>query len=144
MFGLDPQARRRDESKGRYDPVLIVVAIALASQGVVMVASSSIEVAEGQHVGRLHYLFRHLVFLGLGGNGLGPSQHLPGVEHLLFDPAKPTGDVGFAVGEGAGSGGRRGPHGAGQGFNPADVADVDVRGQAVSVRDISRRPPPCD
>jgi cell division protein FtsW len=66
MFGLDPQARRRDDSKGRYDPVLIVVAIALASLGVVMVASSSIAVAEGQHVGPFHYLFRHLVFLGLG------------------------------------------------------------------------------
>lgn len=66
MFGFDRQATRRDESKGRYDPVLIVVAIALASLGVVMVASSSIAVADGQHVGPFHYLFRHLVFLGLG------------------------------------------------------------------------------
>ena len=66
MFGFDRQATRRDESKGRYDPVLIVVAIALASLGVVMVASSSIAVADGQHVGPFHYLFRHLVFLALG------------------------------------------------------------------------------
>ena len=66
MFGFDSQATRRDESRGRYDPVLIVVAIALASLGVVMVASSSIAVADGQHVGPFHYLFRHLVFLGLG------------------------------------------------------------------------------
>ena len=66
MFGFDRQATRRDESRGRYDPVLIVVAIALASLGVVMVASSSIAVADGQHVGPFHYLFRHLVFLALG------------------------------------------------------------------------------
>ncbi len=66
MFGFDRQATRRDESKGRYDPVLIVVAVALASLGVVMVASSSIAVADGQHVGPFHYLFRHLVFLALG------------------------------------------------------------------------------
>ncbi|HTI95420.1 MAG TPA: putative lipid II flippase FtsW [Rudaea sp.] len=66
MFGFDSQATRRDETRGRYDPVLIVVAITLASLGVVMVASSSIAVAEGQHVGPFHYLFRHLVFLGLG------------------------------------------------------------------------------
>ena len=66
MFGFDRQATRRDESKGRYDPVLIDVAIALASLGVVMVASSSIAVADGQHVGPFHYLFRHLVFLALG------------------------------------------------------------------------------
>ncbi|MBS0486903.1 MAG: putative lipid II flippase FtsW [Proteobacteria bacterium] len=66
MFGFDRQATRRDESRGRYDPVLIVVAVALASLGVVMVASSSIAVADGQHVGPFHYLFRHLVFLALG------------------------------------------------------------------------------
>ncbi|MCE7951823.1 MAG: putative lipid II flippase FtsW [Xanthomonadales bacterium PRO7] len=66
MFGFDRQATRRDESKGRYDPVLIVVAVALASLGVVMVASSSIAVADGQHVGPFHYLLRHLVFLALG------------------------------------------------------------------------------
>ena len=66
MFGFDPQATRRDETRGHYDPVLIVVAVALASLGVVMVASSSIAVADGQHVGPFHYLFRHLVFLALG------------------------------------------------------------------------------
>ncbi|MBS0571224.1 MAG: putative lipid II flippase FtsW [Proteobacteria bacterium] len=66
MFGFDPQATRRDESKGRYDPVLVVVAVTLASLGVVMVASSSIAVADGQHAGPFYFLFKHLVFLVFG------------------------------------------------------------------------------
>jgi cell division protein FtsW len=60
------QATRRHDAPGRYDPQLLVAAIALAGLGVVMVASSSIAVAEGEHVGAFHYLYRHLVFLVLG------------------------------------------------------------------------------
>ncbi|MGA9334316.1 MAG: putative lipid II flippase FtsW [Rudaea sp.] len=66
MFQFSNQAKRRDANSGRYDPGLVLAAIALASIGVVMIASSSIAIADGQHVGPFHYLFRHLVFLGLG------------------------------------------------------------------------------
>ena len=69
MFGLhdeDSQATRRGEPKGRYDLGLILAAAALASVGVVMVASSSIAVADGQHVGPFYFLARHLVFLTCG------------------------------------------------------------------------------
>jgi cell division protein FtsW len=60
------QARRRDELPGNFDLGLIVAAAALASLGVVMVASSSIAIADGQHVGPFYFLTRHLVFLALG------------------------------------------------------------------------------
>lgn len=60
------QATRRHDAPGRYDPQLLVAAIALAGLGVVMVASSSIAVAEGEHIGAFHYLYRHLVFLAMG------------------------------------------------------------------------------
>jgi cell division protein FtsW len=66
MFGFSPQAKRRDEAAGRYDLGLALAAIALASLGAIMVASSSIAIADGQHVGPFYYLIRHLVFLGLG------------------------------------------------------------------------------
>ena len=69
LFGLnddESQATRRSETKGRYDLGLILAAIALASVGIVMVASSSIAVADGAHVGPFYYLARHLVFLALG------------------------------------------------------------------------------
>jgi cell division protein FtsW len=69
LFGLnddESQATRRSEPKGRYDLGLILAAIALASVGIVMVASSSIAVADGAHVGPFYYLARHLVFLALG------------------------------------------------------------------------------
>ena len=66
MFGFSPQAKRRDEAAGRYDLGLALAAIALASLGAIMVASSSIAIADGQHVGAFYYLIRHLVFLGLG------------------------------------------------------------------------------
>jgi cell division protein FtsW len=61
------QAMRRSELPGRYDRGVLLAAFALASLGVVMVASSSIPIADGQHVGAFHYLVRHLVFLALGG-----------------------------------------------------------------------------
>lgn len=69
LFGLndeESQATRLGEPKGRYDLSLILAAAALAAVGIVMVASSSIAVADGLHVGPFYYLTRHLVFLGLG------------------------------------------------------------------------------
>ena len=66
MFGLNAQAMRRDELPGQYDLGLILAAGALAALGVIMVASSSIAIADGQHVGPFYYLTRHLVFLALG------------------------------------------------------------------------------
>ena len=60
------QATRLGDTKGRYDLSLVLAAIALASLGLVMVASSSIAVADGQHFGSFYYLLRHLVFLSLG------------------------------------------------------------------------------
>jgi len=65
MFGF-AQATRVEEGKGRYDLGLILAALALASLGVIMVASSSIAIADGQHVGPFYYLIRHAVFLTLG------------------------------------------------------------------------------
>jgi cell division protein FtsW len=62
----DQQATRFGDAKGRYDLSLIVASMLLASLGVIMVASSSIAVADGQHVGAFYYLYRHLVFLALG------------------------------------------------------------------------------
>ena len=62
----ESQATRRGEPKGRYDLSLILAAAALASVGIVMVASSSIAVADGQNVGPFYYLARHVVFLALG------------------------------------------------------------------------------
>jgi len=64
------QAFRLDEIEGRYDRVVFGTALALAALGVVMVASSSMAVAEGLDVGPLHFLLRHLVFLA-GGVALG-------------------------------------------------------------------------
>lgn len=66
MFRFSTQAKRRDANAGRYDLGLALAAIALASIGVVMIASSSIAIADGQHVGPFHYLFKHLLFLGMG------------------------------------------------------------------------------
>jgi cell division protein FtsW len=60
------QAKRRHGPRGSFDLLLLVALVALASIGVVMVASSSISVADSQHLGAFYYLKRHLVFLGLG------------------------------------------------------------------------------
>ena len=65
-FNEESQATRRGEPKGRYDLSLILAAAALASLGVVMVASSSIAVADGLNVGAFYYLVRHLIFLAAG------------------------------------------------------------------------------
>lgn len=60
------QAIRRQGPQGRWDAWLLFAAIALASVGVVMVASSSIAVADGEHIGAFYYLKKHLMFLGFG------------------------------------------------------------------------------
>jgi len=60
------QAKRIDESGGRYDLGVIVAAGALATFGVIMVASSSIATADTQHLGPFYFVIRHIVFLGLG------------------------------------------------------------------------------
>lgn len=61
-LGSVKQATRLDAITGRYDGWLLGVSIALASLGVVMVASSSIAMG----VGPFYYLNRHLVFLAVG------------------------------------------------------------------------------
>ncbi len=60
------QALRLDEIEGRIDPVLLAAALALASLGVVMIASSSVAVADGFGVGPFHFLIKHGVFLAGG------------------------------------------------------------------------------
>jgi cell division protein FtsW len=60
------QATKLDAITGRYDPVLLLVMLALSCLGVVMVASSSIAVAEDHNVGPFYFLIRHLVFLAVG------------------------------------------------------------------------------
>lgn len=66
MFFDTTQAIRRDGPRGRVDPWLLAALIGLASVGVVMVTSSSIAVADSQHMGAFYFLKRHLVFLLLG------------------------------------------------------------------------------
>jgi cell division protein FtsW len=66
MRNESAQATRHVEPRGRYDASLLLAAVGLASLGIVMVASSSIAVADGEHIGEFHFLVRHLVFLGLG------------------------------------------------------------------------------
>ncbi|ODS63107.1 MAG: cell division protein FtsW [Arenimonas sp. SCN 70-307] len=60
------QATKLEQIGGRYDPVLLGLALLLAGFGVVMVGSSSIAIAEGLDVGPFYFLTRHVVFLGLG------------------------------------------------------------------------------
>lgn len=60
-------ARRRTSVRGDYDRWLVLVLVALAGFGLVMVASSSIPVAARQDLGALYYMRRHLMFLILGG-----------------------------------------------------------------------------
>ena len=60
------QALRREELPGSIDPVLLFAAIALAAFGLVMVASSSIAIANGAGVPPFYFVARHAVFLGLG------------------------------------------------------------------------------
>ncbi|HXE65491.1 MAG TPA: putative lipid II flippase FtsW [Rhodanobacteraceae bacterium] len=68
MLGLGPsQAVRKYGPEGRHDPWLLLAIAGLVVFGIVMVASSSIAVADGQHIGEFHYLKRHIAFLLVGG-----------------------------------------------------------------------------
>ncbi|WP_114238826.1 putative lipid II flippase FtsW [Dyella sp. C9] len=60
------QAKRRQGPRGSFDMPLVIGLVGLACVGVVMVASSSIAVAESQHIGAFYFLKRHLLFLGIG------------------------------------------------------------------------------
>ncbi len=60
------QAIKRSGPRGRFDPLLLIGLIGLASVGVVMVTSSSIAVADSQHMGAFYFLRKHLIFLSLG------------------------------------------------------------------------------
>ncbi|PPV08556.1 cell division protein [Xanthomonas bromi] len=62
MNDMSRQATRLDAIGGCYDPWLLGAAATLASLGVVMVASSSIELSDNP----FYYLTRHLLFLGIG------------------------------------------------------------------------------
>ncbi len=67
MFDFDTtQAKRRTGPRGSFDLWLLVALIGLVSVGVVMVTSSSIAVADSQHLGPFYFLRKHLVFLSLG------------------------------------------------------------------------------
>ena len=66
IFQAPLQALRRDEIPGQYDRYLFGAAVTLALLGLVMVASSSIAIAEGDGSSPFHYLIRHVVFLALG------------------------------------------------------------------------------
>jgi len=60
------QARRRQGPRGHYDMLLMVAAILLVSVGLVMIASSSIAVADGANKGAFYFLKRHALFISLG------------------------------------------------------------------------------
>jgi len=65
-FFAPSQAQRVADAQGQYDRSIMVAAGALAAFGVIMVASSSIATADGQHLGPFYFVIRHLVFLALG------------------------------------------------------------------------------
>jgi cell division protein FtsW len=60
------QAIKRSGPRGHFDRLLLLALIGIACVGIVMVTSSSIAVADSQHMGPFYFLKRHLVFLGLG------------------------------------------------------------------------------
>lgn len=66
MTNTSGQATRRGDPQGSYDTGIVLSAIGLASLGLVMVASSSISIADNQQIGAFHYLIRHVIFLALG------------------------------------------------------------------------------
>jgi cell division protein FtsW len=61
------QATRLEAIQGRFDPWLLGMALVLAGIGVVMVASSSLAIAEGLNVGPFYFVTRHVLFLAIGG-----------------------------------------------------------------------------
>ncbi|HPM57679.1 MAG TPA: hypothetical protein PK227_11150, partial [Thermomonas sp.] len=64
-FDTPRQATRVDDIRGRFDPWLLGVAIALACTGVVMVGSAAVAGA-GMDVGPWYFLTRHVLFLAVG------------------------------------------------------------------------------
>lgn len=61
------QAQRLDAIEGRIDRWLLLIFATLAAFGLVMVASSSVAVAEGFKVSEYHFVIRHAIFLAAGG-----------------------------------------------------------------------------
>ena len=60
------QAFRLNEIEGRFDGVLLATVLILAGLGVVMVMSSSVGVTQRLGLNPFHFMYKHLVFLGLG------------------------------------------------------------------------------
>ncbi len=60
------QATKLDAIIGHFDPWIAGIVLALASLGVVMVASSSLAIGEMMDVGEFYFLIRHLIFLVAG------------------------------------------------------------------------------
>ena len=86
IFDVASQAKRRSGPRGSFDLWLLVALIGLASMGVVMVTSSSIAVADSQHIGAFYFLKKHLLFLGLGlfAAGLAMRTELKLLEKYAF------------------------------------------------------------
>jgi cell division protein FtsW len=87
MFGFGTsQAKRRQGPRGKFDLPLLVALVGLACLGVVMVASSSIAVADSQHMGQFHFLKHHLMYLTLGvvAAGVAMRTELKDVEKHAF------------------------------------------------------------
>ncbi|MEP7184911.1 MAG: putative lipid II flippase FtsW [Rhodanobacter sp.] len=84
-FGTN-QAKRRTGPRGSFDLLLLVALIGLACIGVVMVTSSSIAVADSQHLGEFYFLRKHLIFLSLGlvAAGLAMRIELKLLEKFAF------------------------------------------------------------
>jgi cell division protein FtsW len=80
------QAIKRSGPRGSFDLWLLVALIGLASIGVVMVASSSIAVADSEHLGAFYFLRKHLIFLSLGviAAGLAMRTELKLLEKYAF------------------------------------------------------------
>ena len=86
IFDTATQAKRRSGPRGSFDLWLLVALVGLASVGVVMVTSSSIAVADSQHIGAFYFLKKHLLFLGLGlfAAGLAMRTELKLLEKYAF------------------------------------------------------------
>jgi cell division protein FtsW len=86
LFDASTQARRRQGPRGRFDLPLLVALVGLACVGVVMVASSSIAVADSQHIGEFYFLKKHLLFLSLGlvAAGVAMRTELKLLERFAF------------------------------------------------------------
>jgi cell division protein FtsW len=87
MFGFGTsQAKRRQGPRGKFDLPLLVALIGIACVGVVMVASSSIAVADSQHKGEFYFLQHHLMYLMLGviAAGVAMRTELKDIEKHAF------------------------------------------------------------